>query len=213
MIGSLCGKLIACSGNQFLIDVSGVGYEVTVSGAVLSRNDRQGHELSLFVYTDVKENAIVLYGFRDTLEKQVFLLLRKVKGIGSRLALNIISAIGAVELLSNIGRSDVAALQRVPGIGKKTAQRLIVELRENVGKMVQGAGSPAADDEVTWEMLAGDAARGGSPGQDACLALAKLGFAADVAERAVREAELEWRKDSTEPLDASELLRKALTKL
>ncbi len=214
MIGRLQGKLVSSSGNQLLIDVNGVGYEVSATSSVLSQSWKPGEVSSVLIYTDVKENAILLYGFCDLLEKQVFLLLKKVKGIGSRLALGIVSSIGAVELLANIGRSDVAALQRVPGIGKKTAQRLIVELRETVGQLASGNAESESEFVRAALPVGTPGMIAGGPAADACLALEKLGFAPETAKRAVKEAEKECvLSGSSAALDAGELLRRALTKL
>jgi holliday junction DNA helicase RuvA len=213
MIGRLQGKLVYASGNQLVVDVGGVGYEVIATSSVLAGQPKTQQEISLLIYTDVKENAITLYGFRDLLEKQVFLLLKKVKGIGSRLALGIVSAIGALELLSNIGRSDVAALQRVPGIGKKTAQRLIMELRENVGQLAAQASAPALDDDAGVSERTFWQSGEGGPDVDARLALEKLGFPSDVARSAVAEAQKECPVPAGGELDPGELLRHALTKL
>ncbi|HQH26147.1 MAG TPA: Holliday junction ATP-dependent DNA helicase RuvA [Oligoflexia bacterium] len=212
MIGRLQGKVVEAAGSLLIIDVHGVGYEVVATSAVLAGLNNGGNELSMLVYTDVKENAIVLYGFHDQLEKQTFLLLKKVKGIGSRMASGIVSAIGACELLANIGRSDVRALQRVPGVGKKTAQRLIVELRETVGKLAEEAQMPVFDDDAGAHQNKRNSAS--NPELDARLALEKLGFSSDAAQNAVSAAMAELAQPGGDSAgDPGELLRAALSKL
>jgi Holliday junction DNA helicase RuvA len=193
------------------VDVGGVGYEVTVSGAVLLSLGQAGEDIRLVVATDVKENAITLFGFQDYAEREVFHLLKKVKGIGSKIALGILSALDSESLLLSIGRGDVSALSRVPGVGKKTAERIVVELREQVAELARSLpGEPLA---LQVETIRTANFPGGLPASagDAMLALEKLGFAPDRARRAVVSAlELEAAKT---PNDAGEILRHALTHL
>ncbi len=132
MIGQIKGNVDYINQSEIIVDVNGVGYQLQVSNAALSKISNLGDNITLVVYTDVKENAISLFGFESVLERQVFLLTKKVKGIGSKLAMNIVSSLGAEKLLVAIGRGDMDALKRVTGVGKKTAERTIVELREQV---------------------------------------------------------------------------------
>lgn len=207
MIGSLQGVLSYQAENQLLLDVQGVGYEVTCAGSVLENAPALGSSLKLIVYTDVKENSISLYGFSSILEKQVFLLLKKVKGIGSKLALGVISSVGAEQLLVNIGRGDIGALKQVPGIGQKTAERVIVELRESVGEFA-GVGEgearrPAGRGGKTETPAAA------APEKDVLLALEKLGFARERAQKAVERALARGAQDD----DVGELLRLSLSEI
>lgn len=215
MIGALQGKIAQRSGEHLIIDVHGVGYLVTASAGVLSAAGPVGEPISVIVHTDVKENAITLYAFSGLLEKKVFQLLKKVKGIGSRLSLTILSGMGAEALLSAIGQEDIAALQKVSGVGKKTAERLVVELREYVGDLVYQSddlegdiGSKVSSNEKKSSRSLSDAAT------DAALALEKLGFSTDRARAAINIAAKEYsEKNLGKEADASEILRLSLAKL
>lgn len=210
MIGALRGVIVVKNGAALIIDVGGVGYEVTVSGGVLGRAGRIGEEIKLVVYTDVKETAINLYGFSNQLEREVFLLLKKVKGIGSRQAMNILSSLGAEDILSTIGQQNVTDLQKIPGVGKKTAERIVVELRERVGEYAEILVQPLGQ-SIEVQSFKGNSVPG-LPGiaGDTVLALEKLGFAPDKAKLAVQAAlQSKAGKAST----TGELLRQALAEL
>lgn len=156
------------------LDVNGVGYEVYCSGASIAQLEL-GREASIVVFTDVNENSIRLYGFADTLEKQVFLLLTTVKGVGSKTSMEIISQIDRVELLRAIGSGDLRRLQAIKGIGKKTAERIIVELKDRVAEYALERQESSLHIEKTVE----------TPLEEACRALESLGFSRKDAERAV----------------------------
>lgn len=176
MIGSLTGSVKDIDLFTVLIDVNGVGYEVECTEATL-RKLEIGGQVSLVIFTDVREDAIVLFGFADKSEKQVFLLLQKVKGVGARTASQIISRIDKVELLRIIGAGDLTRLQSVRGIGKKLAERIIVELKDLVADHAMGRQQRLGSMiEVRAE-----------PYQDAISALEALGFSKRDAERAVAE--------------------------
>lgn len=176
MIGSLTGVIKGIELFTVLIDVNGVGYEVECTEATL-RKIEMGAHVSLVVFTDVREDAIVLFGFADKHEKQVFLLLQKVKGVGARTASQIISRIDKVELLRMIGAGDLTRLQSVRGIGKKLAERIIVELKDIVADHAMGR----------QQKLGGMIEVQTEPFQDAISALEALGFSKRDAERAVSE--------------------------
>ena len=208
MIGSLYGKITSKSGETLIIDVGGVGYEVTASSSVSALFPVSEKPVRLIIFTDVKENSISLYGFQDALEKEVFLLLRKVKGIGSKLALGILSATGPETLLQAIAQNDVTRLKKVPGIGSKTAERVIVELRETVTELTGGV--------LTQTLVAAAGSsegRGGFSGVegDVVLALEKLGFPPDRAQLMLKKT-LEKNSSELERLksDPGELLRLSL---
>ncbi len=216
MIGSLRGQVLLQTSEHCILEVGGVGYQVTLSWAVLSHAPVPGNELFVYVYTDVRENAIALYGFAELFEREVFLLLKKVNGIGSRLAMNVISTIGAESLLAAIGASDVTALQRVSGIGKKTAERIVVELREHVRQLIElpedvrvipsGARkSPGSPTDVSFPV------RSAGPREDALLALEKLGIPPERARHAIDQASTAIGEAGR--LSAEELLRGALKQL
>jgi Holliday junction DNA helicase RuvA len=175
MIAFLVGEVSELIGSTVLIDVLGVGYEV-----LCTRGAREkmvlGEKLKIPIYTEVREDALRLFGFADSLERQVFLLLLRVKGVGPKTALDIISVIDKVDLLRSIGSQDVATLQGTKGIGKKTAERIVLELRDRVGEFV-------ADIQSYGPNLGPE---NGGIVQDAIDALVALGFAKRDVERVVR---------------------------
>lgn len=130
MIGGLRGAVAAKTPGTVLVDVGGVLYDVSVSLQAYARIPAEGARVSLDVVTHVREDAIVLFGFLDSAEKTMFNWLRAVSGVGPRLSLNILSGIPAEDLRTALAAGDVARLCRIPGVGKKTAERLVVELRE-----------------------------------------------------------------------------------
>jgi Holliday junction DNA helicase RuvA len=207
MIASLRGTLQAREEEELIVDVNGVGYLVATTAAA-SGSVEVGSKIELLIFTDVKENAISLYGFKSTLEKRVFLLLKRVKGVGSKTALGVLSALGAEALLQAIGRGDVSVLLRVPGIGKKTAERLLLELREQVGSAQFGS----AEDGAQQKTNKISAAPPVTIASDTILALERLGFSSDKASSAVSSALQVFQvKGVDAPADPGELLRVSLT--
>jgi Holliday junction DNA helicase RuvA len=174
MIARLTGALEEKTPELLIVDVHGVGYQVFVSLQTFYRLPALHEKVSLHIYTNLREDALQLYGFMDEKEKDAFLLLKGVTGIGPRLALNILSGIPVAELESALRTSDVTRLVAVPGVGKKTAERLVIELREKVGSLEEGL--PGATEEQT--ALSGEATS----------ALVNLGYRRTEAEKAVREA-------------------------
>lgn len=216
MIANISGKLIARDEESIVVDVNGVGYQVFACGSAFTSTEF-GKEISLLIYTDVRENAILLFGFSSIKEKQVFLMLKKVQGIGSRLALNIVSAVSAEGVLHAISQQDLQFFTRISGIGKKTAERIIVELREQVGALV---GSNPSVSKLIVESTRANAFKNdfepawASTGLDAVLALEKLGFGQDKARQAVKLAiENQGRANPALINDAGELLKYALSNL
>ncbi|MDA8084564.1 MAG: Holliday junction branch migration protein RuvA [Nitrospiraceae bacterium] len=134
MIGSLRGKIVSRRPDAVLIDVNGVGYAVTVTIPTLSNLPADGREVFLHIHTHVREDALQLFGFESEDEKRTFLVLLGISGIGPKVALNILSGISYNEFLRAIESEDIAMLCRIPGLGKKTAGRLILELREKLPK-------------------------------------------------------------------------------
>lgn len=205
MIGRLKGEIIEKNLGCLILDVNGVGYEVSVSPRVSSDI---GSAANLVIYTDVKENAIVLYGFNSTIEKQTFLLLKKVKGIGSKLAMVVLSSMTPEELMVAIGQGNKTSLTRVPGIGKKSAERIILELREKVAEFLDGSDSLVEKIEIINTESNNSLVPTAT--EDAILALQKLGFSRDIAIRAVKSASME---DPKLVNNAGELLKSSLSYL
>lgn len=177
MISQLRGTVVELQGNLVTIDVGGVGYEVLASRALSSALD-SGREGRVLVYTDVKQDSIRLFGFADQVEKQLFMLLLRVTGVGSKTALEIVSGIEGRELLRAIGKGETQRLQGIKGIGKKTAERIVLELRDKVAEI-------ASEIQVEFAGASGNRASI----QDAVEALQALGFTRPDAEKAVQAAE------------------------
>lgn len=173
MIARLTGILEEKTPEQLIVNVNGVGYQVFVSLQTFYRLPALHEAVSLQIHTHLREDALLLYGFLEEKEKASFLLLRGVTGIGPRLALNILSGIPVNELETALRASDVTRLVAVPGVGKKTAERLVVELREKVGAFDNGQSIVGGHPPVSAE---------------ATSALVNLGYRQAEAEKAVRAA-------------------------
>jgi Holliday junction DNA helicase RuvA len=132
MIAHLRGLLLAKHPNQAIVETHGVGYDVVISVPTFSELPASGAEIALHIHTHVREDALSLYGFLRLAEKQLFEKLLTVSGIGPKLAITILSGMPADEMVGAIRGGDVARLTRIPGIGKKTAERMVLELREKL---------------------------------------------------------------------------------
>jgi Holliday junction DNA helicase RuvA len=132
MIAHLRGRLLSKHPNQVILETGGVGYEVNISVATFSDLPAMGSETALHIHTHVREDTIALYGFFHSAEKQLFEKLMTVSGIGAKLAITILSGMAADEMAAAIRGNDVARLTRIPGIGKKTAERMVLELRDKL---------------------------------------------------------------------------------
>jgi Holliday junction DNA helicase RuvA len=132
MIGSLRGIVQSRRLDNVIIDVRGVGYQVNLPLNILANLPEEGSEVFLYIYTHVREDALQLFGFTSEDEKKIFVVLLGISGIGPKMALNILSGLSYGEFLGAIDSEDVDMLCRIPGLGKKTAQRLILELREKL---------------------------------------------------------------------------------
>lgn len=132
MIAHLRGKLLAKHPNQVVLETGGVGYEVTISVPTFSDLPANGSEVALHIHTHVREDVIALYGFSRPAEKHLFEKLMTVSGIGAKLAITILSGMAADDMALAIRGNDVARLTKIPGIGKKTAERMVLELRDKL---------------------------------------------------------------------------------
>ncbi len=194
MIGLLRGRILDKQPPQLLIDVNGVGYEVDAPMTTFYNLPAVGEQVTLHTHLAVREDAHTLYGFLQLSDRDLFRSLLKVNGVGARLALGILSGMEAGQFIACVQSGDAAALVRLPGIGKKTAERLIIELRDRLpkdaaaGGMVAGAAQPAA--------LA-------NPVEDAVSALVGLGYKPQEASRMVRAV-------NTAELSSEEIIRQAL---
>src|SRR5437763_5177331 len=153
MIAHLRGKLISKHPNQAVVEAAGVGYEVNISIPTFSGLPGLGSEVSLFVHTHVREDALALFGFLRGEEKQLFEKLLSVSGIGPKLAITILSGMAADAMVAAIKGNNVAGLTRIPGIGKKTAERMVLELRDKLDSFgataTVAAASPVEDDVIS----------------------------------------------------------------
>jgi len=184
MISRLHGEVVEVEGDCVVIDVQGVGYEVVCTSALLSRLT-VGDRATLSVYTDVREDAIRLFGFDSVAERHVFLLLNRVSGIGPRSSLDVVSNVAIRDLLRAIGSGDVKSLMSIKGVGKKKAERIVVELKDLVANMA-GERADSLRSAVTVER--GPIERANGVSVDAVSALEVLGFGKKDAESAVGQA-------------------------
>jgi Holliday junction DNA helicase RuvA len=132
VIAHLRGKLISKHPNQAIVDCGGVGYDVVITVPTFSDLPADGQEVSLFIHTHVREDALALFGFLRAQEKQLFEKLISVSGIGPKLAITILSGMPSEQMVAAIRGNDVARLTKIPGIGKKTAERMVLELRDKL---------------------------------------------------------------------------------
>ena len=171
MIAHLRGKLIARHPNQAIVETAGVGYDVTVSIPTFSGLPPLGSEVALHIHTHVREDQLALYGFLRPEEKQLFEKLLTVSGIGPKLAITILSGMPAEDMVNAIRGNDVARLTKIPGIGRKTAERMVLELRDKL---------PAGGEEVAAALPALSATQ-----EDVLSALMNLGYQRPAAEKAL----------------------------
>jgi Holliday junction DNA helicase RuvA len=197
MIARLRGRLLEKAPEQIVVDVGGVGYQLFVSLNAFYRLPNPGVEIDLYVHTHVREDALQLYGFLDAAERALFLLLLQVATIGPKVALAVLSGMDTPDLESAIADGDARRLVAVPGIGKKKADLMILQLREKVKVLQQSRAAAAATSP----------ARGGGDAAEAVSALVNLGYKQHEAERAVARAE----ESGSRAL--ADLIREALRRL
>ena len=143
MISHLRGRVFEKHPNRLTVDVAGVGYDVLVPLSTFYTCGDEGSEIDLRIHTHVREDQLAIYGFATPLELAMFEKLIAVSGIGPKLALAVLSGIESRELVGAIQRNDLARLTAIPGVGKKTAERICVELRDRLSKAIEAAGTPA----------------------------------------------------------------------
>ena len=192
MISQIRGRLAHKAPGEIIVDCNGVGYGIRVPLSTFYELPELEKEVLLQVYTHVREDALLLYGFLTAKEKELFCLLIGVSGVGPKLAINVLSGISAHDLERALCEGDVVGLTRIPGIGRKTAERMLVELKDKV-------------------VATGEATRGGLPLKegvvtDALSALVNLGYMKSMAEKAVYDC---LRQRETEP-SLEELLKESL---
>jgi len=198
MIAYLAGKLLEKRPDSVIIETNGVGYEVFVPLSTYYELGDAGTTAELRIYTYVREDALSLFGFRTERERDLFLKLLAVQGIGAKSAIAMLSGMSTDELIAAIRSDNIAKLSTIPGVGKKTAERMVIELRDKVGKIAMAAGSGDASSD-------GSAITGESNFDDALSALVNLGYQRAAAEKALQAAV----KDGTE-ISVQKLLRRSL---
>ncbi len=196
MIGRLRGEIVSKHPPHLLLDVNGVGYEVEAPMSTFYNLPAQGETVTLLTHLVVRDDAHVLFGFGTESERALFRGLLKVSGVGAKMALAILSGMTAEEFSACVQSDDVSALVRLPGIGKKTAERLIVEMRDRLEKLGLGADAVSLPSTPAGTVET-------SPVADAVSALTALGYKPNEASRMVRNV-------ASEGLTSEEIIRTAL---
>jgi len=204
MIAHLSGTLLSKQATSVILDVGGVGYEVTIPLSTFYDLADAGSPVQLRVYTHVREDTLQLYGFKTARERELFLKIISVSGIGPKLGITLLSGMSADELIACIRTNDLARLTLIPGIGRKTAERLVIELREKVAALT----SVQLEEELSARAAVSGEATQDSVRADALSALLNLGYQRSSAEKAIDRA-------LSEDVDATveSLLRSVLRKI
>ncbi|MCX6134147.1 MAG: Holliday junction branch migration protein RuvA [Ignavibacteriales bacterium] len=196
MIASLTGILKVKNPTDIVLDVHGVGYAVTIPLSTFEKLGEVGSNATILTHLHVREDLLQLFGFATDDERVFFKLLISVNGIGPKIAQGILSRIAVSDLKQHISKENVSALTAIPGVGRKTAERLVIELRDKIGKIdtagPTSVGRPDGEDELREEAL---------------LALTSLGYNRPVAEKAIRQVLAEM---NGEKLSLQNLIKKAL---
>lgn len=175
MISFLHGTVAAKTATSVIIEVAGIGYEVAMSGRGLSRLGQAGDSVQILTHLQVRDDALVLYGFSSQAEKEVFSKLTSVSSVGPKVALSVLSTYDPEEVIAAIVAQDLAAIQRVPGVGKKMASRVVLELKDSFAASDQGA-------------LPGVSATSANAKKGAAEALLSMGFTSEETELALKGA-------------------------
>ncbi len=203
MIASLTGTLTAKSATTLTIEVSGIGYQVFVPLSTFYHLPEVKETASLNIYTHVREDALQLYGFLTSLEKETFLLLLSISGIGPKLALNILSGLEIADLIIAIRDGNLPRLRGIPGVGPKTAGRIILELKDkvtglNLSGLILSPSLSAGEDPLV---------------EDALSALINLGYPRGDAKKALEQMQSEMDGPPTAPASVAGLIKQALKRL
>jgi Holliday junction DNA helicase RuvA len=191
MIAHLTGLLFKKTTQSVILEAGGIGYEVFIPLSTFYSLPKEEERASLHVHTHVREDALVLFGFHSRLEKDLFTMLISVSGIGPKLAINILSGIGPQELLMAIASGDAVSLRAIPGVGKKTAERIALELKDRAARMIGDQQLPLSQPTETGETLLFD---------DAISALTNLGYPPKSAKQAIEKVRSSLREMSLEGL-------------
>jgi Holliday junction DNA helicase RuvA len=205
MIAHLSGTLLSKQATSVILDVNGVGYEITIPVSTFYDLEEPGSNVQLRVYTHVREDALQLYGFKTARERELFLRLISVSGIGPKLGITLLSGMSADEMIASIRTNNLARLTLIPGVGRKTAERLVMELRDKVASLSSA--------ELEEELGAKSSAGASIPTEDSMRsdvlsALLNLGYQRNAAEKAVGSA-----IDEGGDISVELILRRSLRKL
>jgi holliday junction DNA helicase RuvA len=184
MIAHLSGTLLSKQATSAIVDVSGVGYEVAIPLSTFYELGEPGSVVQLRIYTHVREDAFQLFGFKTARERELFLHLISVNGVGPGLAIKLLSGMSADEMIASIRTNNLVRLVAIPGVGRKTAERLVVDLREKMAAL----SSPALEEEFAAQAGGAPATTEDALRNDAISALANLGYQKAAAEKAVKTA-------------------------
>jgi Holliday junction DNA helicase RuvA len=206
MIATLTGRVFSKGSDRAVVDVGGVGYEVILSTDSVARMPEKGDDAFFYIHTNVREDAITLFGFLEEQEKELFLILKTVSGIGPKLALGILSGLRVGEICQAISGGDIKRLTTLPGVGKRTAERICVDLKEKVSHLVSGTVSvPGGSSRVV--------AVEGSVAADAISALVNLGYQDSVARNALGKVKKQLGEENFNTQKVEVLIREALRAL
>ena len=197
MIALISGKIVYKGISHVIVDVQGVGYRVFIPLTTFYELPETGEPITLHIHTNVKQDAINLFGFYTIQERDLFQLMISVSGIGPKMSMNILSGISAQELLGAISGGNVGKLIRIPGVGKKMAERLVLELKEKVVKKMMMEESPQAGLQNRMDDIIAE---------DVLSALVNLGYKNNVAKDALDRA----LRSSEEKMEMDKLLKKTL---
>ena len=173
MIAYITGKIINKEANSVILENNGIGYEILIPLSTFYELPDYSENVSLYVYPYLREDTLTLFGFSSILEKRLFTMLISAAGIGPRLAINILSGIGPKELLSAISNEDTDRLRKIPGVGSKTAKRIVLELKEKISSVLPETKVDPAKTSIF---------------EDAVSALVNLGYPVEEAKKVVKEA-------------------------
>ena len=191
MIAHLRGTILEKHPNQLILEAAGVGYDIQIPISTFTALPEQGAIATLRIYTHVREDALLLFGFATPEEKAVFERLISVSGIGPKLAITVLSGLPTAELIAAIRSSDLPRLVRIPGIGKKTAERIVLELKDKLMAVdAAGRSTPAPENGPVYSMLE----------RDVLSALQNLGCSRPAAEEALRKVQEKGAPAEFEPL-------------
>lgn len=200
MIGRICGELIEKTPGQALVDCGGLGYEVDIPYTTFFHLPETGQDVILHTHFAVREDAHSLFGFASRLDRDLFRLLIRVNGVGPKLALTILSGLDASQFVQCVDNKEASALVKIPGVGKKTAERLVMEMGDKLGSLEGTGGAQVSLEAVRPEQSASQVER---PGEEAEAALIALGYRPQEAAKALNQVD-------GEGLTSQELIRLAL---